>query len=120
MDNVDMTIEAICIWIQEKLKDDRSKVDNFNEVSEMTKALAGLVSARERRFVCFAQEQKNKVDRNTERRCEKMDKSKLEKLTKPLIEYLKENCHPYTSIVITGERVAVMETALSIPADCID
>ena len=102
-----MTIEAICIWIQEKLKDDRSKVDNFNEVSEMTKALAELVSAR-----VISQSNKQEV--------RKMDKSKLEKLTKPLIEYLKENCHPYTSIVITGERVAVMETALSIPADCID
>ena len=107
MDSVDMTIEAICIWIQEKLKDDRSKVDNFNEVSEMTKALAELVSAR-----VISQSNKQEV--------RKMDKSKLEKLTKPLIEYLKENCHPYTSIVITGERVAVMETALSIPADCID
>lgn len=49
-----------------------------------------------------------------------MDEGKLQELAKPLIEYLKENCHPYTSIVITGERVAVMETALSIPLDCMD
>lgn len=39
----------------------------------------------------------------------------LEELAKPLMQYLKENCHPYTSIVITEERIAVLETVLSIP-----
>lgn len=39
----------------------------------------------------------------------------LERLAKPLIEFLRENCHPYTAIVITDERVAVVETILSIP-----
>lgn len=44
-----------------------------------------------------------------------MEKDKLEELARPLSEYLKENCHPYTSIVITEERVAVVETVLSLP-----
>lgn len=44
----------------------------------------------------------------------------LEELAKPLMQYLKENCHPYTSIVITEERIAVLETVLSIPRDCAD
>lgn len=39
----------------------------------------------------------------------------LEELAKPLMQYLKANCHPYTSIVITEERIAVLETVLSIP-----
>lgn len=43
------------------------------------------------------------------------DENGLMELSKPLIAYLKENCHPYTSIVITEERVAVIETTLSIP-----
>lgn len=39
----------------------------------------------------------------------------LETLSKPMIEYLKKNYHPHTAIVITGDKVAVWETALSIP-----
>ena len=39
----------------------------------------------------------------------------LEEMARPLIEYLKQNCHPHTAIVITSERVAVIETVLSIP-----
>ena len=48
---------------------------------------------------------------------EKSDR--FEELAEPLIEYLKDNCHPYTSIVVTQERVAVIETVQSIPKDCI-
>ena len=44
---------------------------------------------------------------------------RIEELTKPLIDDLKDNYHPYTSIVITPERVAVIETVQSIPKDCI-
>lgn len=44
----------------------------------------------------------------------------LEKLSKPLIDYLKNNYHPHTAIVITEERVAVIETVLSIPKKCMD
>lgn len=51
---------------------------------------------------------------------EELDHDKLEELTKPLIKYLEENCHPYTSIIITEERVAVVETVLSIPRKCIN
>ncbi len=45
----------------------------------------------------------------------KNKQDELEELAKPLVEYLRDNCHPYTSIVITDERVAVVETALSVP-----
>lgn len=45
----------------------------------------------------------------------KLDVDKVDKLAKPLIKLLKENCHPYTAIVITDERVTVVETVLSIP-----
>lgn len=31
------------------------------------------------------------------------------------MEYLRVNCHPYTYIVISESRVAVMETVCSIP-----
>lgn len=48
---------------------------------------------------------------------EKSDR--VEELAKPLIDYLKDNYHPYTSIVITPERVAVIETIQSIPEGCI-
>lgn len=44
---------------------------------------------------------------------------RIEELTKPLIDYLKDNYHPYTSIVITPERAAVIETVQSIPEECI-
>lgn len=47
-----------------------------------------------------------------------LEENKLRELARPLIEYLKENCHPYTSIVITEERMAVVETVLSIPGHC--
>lgn len=40
---------------------------------------------------------------------------KLKKLAEPLIEYLKENHNPHTSIVITGERIVVVEDVMSIP-----
>lgn len=45
------------------------------------------------------------------------DADKLGELAKPLVEYLKENCHPHSAIMITAERVAVIETVLSIPQD---
>lgn len=48
---------------------------------------------------------------------EKSDR--IEELAKPLIDYLKDNCHPYTSIAVTPERVAVIETIQSIPEECI-
>lgn len=44
----------------------------------------------------------------------------LEKLARPLMDYLKENCHPYTSILVEESRVAVVETVLSIPKDSVD
>lgn len=46
-----------------------------------------------------------------------MEKDRLEELAKPIIDYLKENCHPYTSVVITDERIAVLETIISIPKE---
>lgn len=48
------------------------------------------------------------------------ENKKLEELAKPLMEYLKENCHPYTSILIEESRVAVVETVLSVPQNCMD
>lgn len=41
--------------------------------------------------------------------------NRLEELAKPLVEYLKENCHPHSAVIITAERMAVIETVLSIP-----
>lgn len=41
-------------------------------------------------------------------------------LARPLVEYLKENHHPHTSIVITKDRVEVMETIVSIPEKTMD
>lgn len=46
--------------------------------------------------------------------------NELEKLSKPLVEYLKNNYHPYAAIVVTDERVAVIETIQSIPENHID
>lgn len=39
----------------------------------------------------------------------------LEKLAKPLSDYLRENYHPHTSIIVTDERVTVLEDVFSIP-----
>ncbi len=44
-----------------------------------------------------------------------VDADRLNELAKPLTEYLKENCHPHSAIMITVERTAVIETVLSIP-----
>ena len=46
-----------------------------------------------------------------------MDSQKLEELAKPLVDYLRNNLHPHASIVITDERVQVVETTLSVPND---
>ena len=43
------------------------------------------------------------------------DMNKLEELVKPLVELLRNNYHPHTTIVITQERTVVVETVLSIP-----
>lgn len=48
-----------------------------------------------------------------------LSSNKIEELARPLLDHLKENCHPYTCIVITGERVAVLETVISIPENLI-
>ena len=45
MEKVDKTIEVICDWIQEELKH-TSNIEDSTILPEMTKALAGLVSAR--------------------------------------------------------------------------
>ena len=44
-----------------------------------------------------------------------MKREQIEEMAKPLVEYLKQNSHPHTAIVVTDERVAVIETVLSIP-----
>ena len=44
-----------------------------------------------------------------------VDTDRLDELAKLLVEYLAENCHPHSAIVITAERTAVIETVLSIP-----
>ena len=41
---------------------------------------------------------------------------KLLEMSKPLIDYLKENYHPHTVIVVTEERVMVVETSVSVPS----
>lgn len=42
---------------------------------------------------------------------------KLEELAKPIAEYIRNHYHPHTAIVITDERVVVVEDSLSIPLD---
>ena len=44
----------------------------------------------------------------------------LEEMARPLIEYLKQNCHPHTAIVVTDGRVAVVETVLSIVEESVN
>ena len=44
----------------------------------------------------------------------------LQKLAQPLAEYMRDNYNPHVSIVITGERIAVIEDVLSIPNKSID
>ncbi len=39
----------------------------------------------------------------------------LTKLAQPLIDYLHQNYHPHTTIVITDERVTVTEDVMSVP-----
>lgn len=41
----------------------------------------------------------------------------LKQLAEPLIQYLRENYHPYAAVVITDGRVVVVETAVSVPVD---
>ena len=44
-----------------------------------------------------------------------VEADRLDELARPLVEYLAENRHPHSAIVITAERTAVIETVLSIP-----
>lgn len=44
-----------------------------------------------------------------------IDADRLGELAKPLMEYLMENCHPHSAVVVTAEQTAVIEVALSIP-----
>lgn len=39
----------------------------------------------------------------------------LDRLSEPIRDYLKKNCHPHTAIMITEDRVLVVEVAESIP-----
>ena len=39
----------------------------------------------------------------------------IQKLAQPLVEYMRDNYNPHVSIVITSERIAVIEDVLSIP-----
>ena len=49
METVDKTIKVMSEWIQMRFKqDERRTLGNWGEVAEMTKALAELVSAREK------------------------------------------------------------------------
>lgn len=41
--------------------------------------------------------------------------TELEVMARPIVEYLKANYHPHAIVVITGNRVVVMETLLSVP-----
>ena len=41
-------------------------------------------------------------------------------LAQPLIEYMRDNYNPHVSIVITSERVVVIEDVLSVPNKSID
>lgn len=45
--------------------------------------------------------------------CEKM--AQLEKMAQSLVDFLKQNYNPHTSIIITDERVTLVEDVLSIP-----
>lgn len=41
--------------------------------------------------------------------------NELEKLAKPLVDYLRKNHNPHTTIVITDDRVVVTEDIIGIP-----
>lgn len=41
--------------------------------------------------------------------------AELEVLARPLVEYLRKNYHPHTAIVVTDERVVVVEDVVSAP-----
>jgi len=39
----------------------------------------------------------------------------LGEAAKPLLEFLAENCHPHCSVIVTGQRVELVEGLASIP-----
>lgn len=45
----------------------------------------------------------------------KSDLDELESLAWPLVEYLRKKHHPHTAIVVTDERVVMVEDVLGIP-----
>ena len=45
-----------------------------------------------------------------------VDADRLKEMAEPLMEYLVDNCHPHSAVIVTAERMAVIETVLSIPA----
>ncbi len=61
------------------------------------------------------------INKNKERICkEPLQAINLQKLAQPLIKYMHDNYNPHVSIVITNERIAVIEDVLSIPNKGID
>ena len=40
----------------------------------------------------------------------------LEELARPLVDFLRDNYHPHVSVIVTDERVVVVEELISIPS----
>ena len=43
--------------------------------------------------------------------------SELEALARPLVDYLRQKHHPHTTIVVTYDRVVLVEETLGVPLD---
>ena len=44
-------------------------------------------------------------------------KEEFEKLSRPLIKWLNDNCHPHVTVILTPDRVELMEGFICIPVD---
>lgn len=45
------------------------------------------------------------------------DLSELEALARPLVEYLRQKHHPHTAVVVTDDRVVLVEETMGVPFD---
>ncbi len=90
------------------------KTKSVEEAEEALSKLKGIKEANPREII------NTNIEIDLRERVSVKEKGdRIEELAKPLIEYLRDSYHPYTSIVITPERVAVIETIQSIPEECI-
>lgn len=92
-ERIDKQIENQCDYIDKLIEEDLL-INKADEISKSITALTELVRARAE--LCT-------------------EKSPLDKLCKPIIEYIKENYNPHTEVVVTMDGITVKQDIEGLP-----